>query len=58
MEKSLSLSGRNNGSQARDINKWVLKKQMSLKELGEREVANPWAVCDVEMWEWATTSSK
>ena len=31
---------------------------MSLKEPEEREVANPWAVCDVEKWEWATTSPK
>ena len=48
MEKPLSLSGRNNESQARDINKWALRKQMGLKELREREVANPWTVCDVE----------
>ena len=40
MEKPLSSSGRNNGSQARNINKWALRKQMGLKETGEREVAN------------------
>jgi len=24
----------------------------------EREVANSWATCDVEKWEWDTASSK
>ena len=24
------------------------------KKSAEREVVNPWAVCDVEKWEWAT----
>ena len=38
----------NNGSQAHEINKCALKKQMGLKEPGEREVANSWAECDVE----------
>ena len=48
MERPLNPSGRNNGSQARDINKWASMMQMGLKEFGEREVANPWTVCDVE----------
>ena len=30
------------------MNKWALRKQMDLKEPEERELANPWAVCDVE----------
>ena len=30
----------NNGSWAIKINKWALRKQMGLKEPGEREVAN------------------
>ena len=47
-KKPLSLSGRNNGSQSHEINKWTLRKQMGLKEPEEREVANSWAVCDVE----------
>ena len=25
--------------------KWALRKQTGLKELGEREEANPWIVC-------------
>ena len=48
IEKPLSPSNRNNGSQTHKINKWALRKQMGLKELGEREVVNSWAVCDVE----------
>ena len=48
IEKPLSSSGRNNRSQVYEINKWALRKQMGLKEPREREVANPWAVCDVE----------
>ena len=47
-KKPLSQNGRNNGLQAHKINKWALRKQMGLKEAGEREMANPWAVCDVE----------
>ena len=47
-DDQLGPSGRNNGSQAHEINKWVLRKQMGLEESGEREVANLWAVCDVE----------
>ena len=31
---------------------------MDQKEPEEREVANPWVVCDVEKWEWAITSPK
>ena len=46
--KPLSPNGRNNGSQAHEINKWALRKQMGLEEPGERKVANLWVVCDVE----------
>ena len=31
---------------------------MGPNEPGEREVVNPWAVCDVEKGEWATASPK
>ena len=48
IEKLLNLSGKNNGSQAHEINKWALRKQMGLKEPREIEVANPWVACDVE----------
>ena len=44
MAKSLGPSGRNNGSQAHEINKWALRRQMSLKKPGKREIAYPWAV--------------
>ena len=47
-KKPLSLSGRNNGSQSHEINKWALRKQMGLKEPEKREVANLWAMYDVE----------
>ena len=40
IENSLSSSSRNNGSQAHEINKWVLKREMGLKELEKREKAN------------------
>ena len=39
-QKPLSPSGRNNGSQVHEINKWVLRKQMGSKEPGKREIAN------------------
>ena len=32
IENLLSPSGRNNGLQAHEINKWALRRQMSLKE--------------------------
>ena len=48
MAKPLSSSGRNNGSQAHEIKKWALKRQVGLKKLGKREMAYPWAVYDVE----------
>ena len=48
MVKPLGLSGRNNGSQTHEINKWVLKRRVSLKKPGKREIAYPWAVYDVE----------
>ena len=40
MVKPLGQSGRNNGSQAHEINKWVLKRQVGLKKLGKREIAS------------------
>ena len=48
MAKPLGPSGRNNGSQAHEINKWVLKKQVDLKEPRKREITYPWAVYDIE----------
>ena len=48
MEKLLGPSGRNNGSQAHEINKWALKRQVGLKKLGKGEIAYSWAVYDVE----------
>ena len=48
MAKPLGPSGRNNGSQAHDINRWALKSQVGLKKLGKRETAYPWAIYDVE----------
>ena len=48
MAKRLGPSGRNNGSQAHEINKWVLKRQISLKKPGKREIAYSWAIYDVE----------
>ena len=39
-QKPLSPSGRNNRSQVHKINKWALRKQMGLKELGKRDIAN------------------
>ena len=36
----LGLSGRNNGSQAQQINKWVLKKQAGSKKPGKKEIAS------------------
>ena len=38
--KPLGPSGRNNGSQVQEINKWVLKRQVSLKKLGKKEIAS------------------
>ena len=38
----------NNGSQAHEINKSALRKQMGLKEPEKREVANSWTIRDVE----------
>ena len=38
--KPLGPSGRNNGSQAQEINKWVLKKQVGSKKPGKREIAS------------------
>ena len=38
--KPLGPSGRNNGSQAQEINKWVLKRQVGSKKPGKREIAS------------------
>ena len=48
MVKSLGPSSRNNGSQAHEINKWALKRQVGLKEPRKREIAYSWAVYDIE----------
>ena len=48
MAKPLGPSSMNNGSQAHEINKWVLKRQVGLKKPGKREIAYLWAVYDVE----------
>ena len=48
MAKPLGSSGKNNGSQAHEINKWALKRQVSLKKLKKREIAYSWALYDVE----------
>ena len=48
MEKSLGPIGRNNGSQAHEINRWALKRQVGLKKLGKREITYLWAIYDVE----------
>ena len=48
MSKLLGPSGRNNGSQAHEMNRWALKRQVGLKKFGKREIAYPWAVYDVE----------
>ena len=46
--KPLGPSGRNNGLQAHEINKWASKRQVGLKKPGKREITYPWAVYDVE----------
>ena len=48
MAKPLDQSGRNNGSQAHEMNRWALKRQVGLKKPEKREIAYPWAVYDVE----------
>jgi len=48
MAKLLDSSSRNNGSQAHEINKWALKRQVGLKKPGKREIACPWTIYDVE----------
>jgi len=32
--------GKNNGSQAQEINKWALKRQMGIKKSRKREIAS------------------
>ena len=39
-QKTLSPSGRNNGSQIHEISKWALRKQVGSKEPGKREIAS------------------
>ena len=46
--KPLGSSGRNNGSQAHEVNKWALRRQIGLKKPGEREIAYLWAVYDIK----------
>ena len=48
MAKLLGPSSRNNGSQAHEMNKWALKRQVDLKKSGKREIAYLWAIYDVE----------
>ena len=48
MAKPLGPSGRNNGLQVHEINKWALKRQVDLKKSGKREIAYLWAIYDVE----------
>ena len=39
-KNSLGPSGRNNESQAQQINKWVLKRQVGSKKPGKKEIAS------------------
>ena len=39
-QKTLSPSGKNNGSQIHEISKWALRKQVGSKEPGKREIAS------------------
>ena len=39
MAKPLGPSDRNNGLQAHEINKWILKRQVGLKKPRKREIA-------------------
>ena len=48
MAKLLGPSGRNNGSQAHEMNRWALKRQVGLKKPGKREIAYSWEEYDVE----------
>ena len=48
MAKPLGPNGKNNGSQAHEINKQALKRQMGLKKHKKREIAYPWAAYDIE----------
>ena len=41
MAKPLYSSGRNNGSQAHEINKWALRRKMGLKKPEKREITFP-----------------
>ena len=41
MAKPLGPSGKNNRSQAHEINKWALKRQMGFKKPEKREIAYP-----------------
>ena len=48
MAKPLGLSSRNNRSQAHEINKWALKRQVGLKKPEKREIAYSWEIYNVE----------
>ena len=48
MTKPLGSSSRNNGSQAHEINKWALKRQMRFKKPEKREIIYPWAAYNRE----------
>ena len=48
MAKLLGPSGRNNGSQAHEMNRWALKRQVGLKKPGKRDIAYTSVVYDVE----------
>ena len=58
MAKPLGSSDKNNRSQAHEINKWALRRQMSLKKSEKREIAYSWMVYDIEKREWATAGPK
>ena len=48
IENPLSPSGRNNGSQAHEINKWALRGVNGFKGVQKERKSKPWAVYDVE----------
>ena len=48
IKKPLNPNGKNNGSWAYKVNKWALRKANGPKKSPEKEVVNPWALCDVK----------
>jgi len=48
IKKPLNPNGRNNGSWAYKVNKWALRKANGPKKSPEKEVVNPWVLCDVK----------